>query len=148
MIAFDLVAVSPMSAISGNIAYMEYLKGTDKGESKNGNYVNGVYKLGDVDVNYTGNTVVEQLKNGDKVSFLPATIVKVNGQAPDPSVSVAEDGTISGIGDSTVRVAYVYDNVSVPQDSLPTLKAKLTNIPLEAKPRRIAIYYKDVKAVA
>ena len=40
------------------------------------------------------------------------------------------------------------DLAQVPVETLPTLKAKLTNIALEAKPRRIAIYYKDLKAVA
>lgn len=36
-------------------------------------------------------------------------------------------------------VAYVYDNIVIPQEKLPTIKAEIKNITLEAKARRIAV---------
>lgn len=38
---------------------IEYVKGTTKGASEEGDLTNGVYKLGDVDQTYTGSAVVE-----------------------------------------------------------------------------------------
>ena len=65
LIAFDLVAVSPMSSISGSVAYIEYQKGTTKGASTAGDMTNSIYQLGDVDVNYTGNAVVETVTGSE-----------------------------------------------------------------------------------
>lgn len=36
-------------------------------------------------------------------------------------------------------VSYVYNNIIVPQEKIPTLKAEMKSIPLIAKARRIAI---------
>lgn len=75
--------------------------------------------------------------------------------ADDASVTVGADGktlTISnGTGTSigatdTVKVAYVYNNVQIPQNDLPLLNARMENIALFAKPRRIAIYYSQIAA--
>ena len=44
------------------------------------------------------------------------------------------------------KVAYVYDNVVIPQNDLPTLNAKMESIPLLAKARRIAVYYSQIAA--
>lgn len=44
------------------------------------------------------------------------------------------------------KVAYMYDNVVVPQDDLPTLKAEMKSIPLIAKARRIAVFYSQIAA--
>ena len=46
------------------------------------------------------------------------------------------------------QIAYVYDNIVIPQEKLPTLKADMKAIQLFAKARRIAVYYKDLKTVA
>lgn len=46
----------------------------------------------------------------------------------------------------TGQVAYKYDNVVIPQDEIPTLKADIKSIPLLAKARRIAIYYSQIAA--
>ena len=151
LIAFDLVAVSPMSAISGNVAYIEYVKGTDKGQSKAGDLTNNIWQLGDVDINYTGNAVVETVTGSEtNISALGFTPVEgtlqantgTNGAWAD--VTVGADGAITITG--ATKVKYLYDNVVVPQTVLPTLKAKLTNIALEAKARRIAIYYSQMAA--
>lgn len=44
------------------------------------------------------------------------------------------------------KVAYVYNNVVVPQEKLPTVKAEMKSIPLIAKARRIAVYYSQMAA--
>lgn len=151
LIAFDLVAVSPMSAISGNVAYIEYVKGTDKGQSKAGDLTNNIWQLGDVDINYTGNAVVETVTGSEtNISALGFTPIAGTLQANTGTdgawvdVTVGADGSITITG--ATKVKYLYDNVVVPQTVLPTLKAKLTNIALEAKARRIAIYYSQMAA--
>lgn len=151
LIAFDLVAVSPMSAISGNVAYIEYVKGTDKGQSKAGDLTNNIWQLGDVDINYTGNAVVETVTGSEtNISALGFTPIAGTLQANTGAngawvdVTVGDDGAITITG--ATKVKYLYDNVVVPQTVLPTLKAKLTNIALEAKARRIAIYYSQMAA--
>lgn len=62
---------------------------------------------------------------------------------------VDEDGSSTthtfAVGD---KIAYKYDNVVIPQNDLPILNAKMESIPLVAKARRIAVYYKHLKAVA
>ena len=152
MIAFDLVAVSPMSSISGNVAYMEYIKGTTKGQSKEGQLTNSIWELGDVDVNYTGQIIVEPGAASFTPSFEPVAGAMVNPKDGKgyKYKNTAENGDVTysdtAATETTSKVAYVYDNVTVPQDKLPTLKAQLTNIALEAKPRRIAIYYSQLAA--
>lgn len=180
LIAFDLVAVSPMSSMYGNVAYIEYVKGTAKGESKEGDLTNGVYMLGDVDQNYTGDAVVEtfvtsQTKLGfapvvqgifkladgtviGDVKFTRGSTVKFGTFANADS---AKTGTLASMtfknadgsadADSFTpaandKMAYKYDNIIIPQETLPTLKAELKNIGLEAHARRIAVYYSQMAA--
>ena len=157
LIAFDLVAVSPMSSMYGNVAYIKYVKGTTKGESAQGDMTNSVYKLGDVDVNYTGNAVVESVdsftsgttkiafpQGADNVRFLDAD---GNELTVTGDVTVAADGTVTATVTGTVKkIAYTYDNIVIPQETLPTLKAELQNIGLEAHARRIAVFYSQMAA--
>lgn len=151
LIAFDLVTVSPMSSMYGNIAYIEYVKGTTKGESTEGDKTNSVYQLGDVDSNYTGSAVVETVDgtetNISALGFKPqAGTLKANTGTDGAwaDVTVASDGSISLTGATKVR--YIYDNIEIPQEKLPTLKAELKNIGLEAKARRIAVFYSQMAA--
>lgn len=46
------------------------------------------------------------------------------------------------------KIAYVYDNVVVPQgaDKIPTIKAEMKSMALLAKARRIAVYYSQIAA--
>lgn len=157
LIAFDLVAVSPMSSMYGNVAYIKYVKGTTKGESTQGQMTNSVWALGDVDANYTGNAVVESVdsftsgttkiafpQGADNVRFFDA-----NGNALTVTgdVTVAADGTVTATVTGTVKkIAYTYDNIVIPQETLPTLKAELQNIGLEAHARRIAVFYSQMAA--
>ena len=60
---------------------------------------------------------------------------------------VDEDGKEQSIvlaeGD---KIGYVYDNIIVPQNDLPTLRAEMKSIPLIAKARRIAVFYSQIAA--
>ena len=47
---------------------------------------------------------------------------------------------------TAVFVNYVYNNVVVPQNELPSLRAEMKSIALVAKARRIAIYYSQMAA--
>lgn len=157
LIAFDLVHVSPMSSMYGNVAYIEYQKGTTKGESKEGDMTNNIWALGDVDTNYTGQAVVEPVESftsgTTKVAFLPVvegSVKLLDADGVDleaTNVSVADDGTVTATVSGTVKkIAYKYDNVVIPQEKLPTLKAELKNIGLEARARRIAVFYSQMAA--
>lgn len=43
-----------------------------------------------------------------------------------------------------IKVAYIYDNVYIPQNDLPILNVKVESIPLIAHARRIAVYYSQI----
>ena len=150
LIAFDLVTVSPMSSMYGNVAYIKYVKGTTKGESAEGDLTNSVYKLGDVDVNYTGQAVVEAVTgsedNVDDLAFGPVKSLQANNGTSGAwqDITIGANGAITITG--ATKVKYIYDNVIIPQEKLPTLKAQLENIGLEAKARRIAVYYSQMAA--
>lgn len=151
LIAFDLVAVSPMSSISGSVAYMEYQKGTTKGQSTQGDMTNNIWALGNMDVNYTGNAVVETVTGSENnisaLGFAPidGTLQANTGTGGAwADVTVGADGAITITG--ATKVKYLYDNQIIPQEVLPTLKAELKNIALTAKARRIAIFYSQLAA--
>ena len=167
LIAFDLVAVSPMSSMYGNVAYIEYVKGTTKGESKEGDMVNSVWELGTPDVNYTGQAVVEPVESftsgttavAFKQGAANVRLLDTNGAQVDdadgehPATVAADTGVITQTSFKTgksatdvKKIAYTYDNVIIPQETLPTLKAELKNIGLEAKARRIAVFYSQMAA--
>ena len=48
--------------------------------------------------------------------------------------------------DGPCKVAYVYDNIVIPQDDLPILSAHLESVHLQARARRIAIYFSQIAA--
>ena len=173
LIAFDLVAVSPMSSMYGNVAYIEYVKGTTKGESTQGDMTNSVWELGEVDPNYTGSTVVEAAEgDGSTVEFdilfdQNSALTKVTVAGTEVPIEIVASGTTVTAGkvaivdksgknivkfgtapanDAAIKIAYTYDNVVIPQEKLPTLKAELKNIGLEAHARRIAVFYSQMAA--
>lgn len=133
------------------------VKGTDKGESSEGDMVNSVWELGTPDVNYTGQAVVEPVESFTSgttaISFAPAIagsirLLDANGAQVDNAdgehpATASDAGVITqtsfkaGKSASDVKkIAYIYDNVTIPQEKLPTLKAQLKNIGLEAKARK------------
>lgn len=175
LIANELVIVSPMSSMSGFITYVQYTAGTNKGQTAQGTVFNDPFKLGDVDVNYTAARVVESFTGANSpvtAAWFPvydgadvaskARIVSITTSArtavevaADASVTVGTDGktltlsngTGTAIGATdTVKVAYVYDNVVIPQNDLPIVNAEMKSISLIAKARRVAIYYSQIAA--
>ena len=171
-----------MSSMSGYVTYIEYVAGTTKGETTQGDLFNSPFKLGNVDPNYTSNAVVEVAAAG--ADFTPVwtpiaagafTTIIVDGTEveydPRETYTDAEMATIAhkdyksvasadgavtfgnftngAIPSASVvagKVAYKYDNITVPQNDLPTLKAEIKSIPLLAKARRIAVYYSQIAA--
>lgn len=161
LIASDLVIVHPMSSMSGFITYIEYSASKTKGQTTAGKVLNSPFALGDVDPDYTGDRVVETPAAGASLVLSWTPVVKGafddNGTKYDVKVSHA-DGTVTyvNVGSdgktitttllTTDRVAYYYDNIIVPQDDLPMLKAEMKNIALVAKARRIAVFYSQIAA--
>ena len=152
LISHELVIVSPMSSMSGYVTYIEYLSGNTKGATKNETLFNSPFKLGDVNETYTSDRVVESFEaQPTKVAWTPcvAGAVKAfdaSGKAVE-GITVKEDGTLKGDELASVRkVAYQYNNIVVPQNDLPMLKAEMKSIPLIAKARRIAVYYSQIAA--
>ena len=164
---------------------IEYVKGTTKGESTQGDFTNGIWELGDVDSKYTGNAVVQPVESftsgttavafgKDRVQAGSIRLLDANGvdvykfvDAKDGRtdvmerttditvnsstgvVTVGSAGYITGKSATDVKsIAYLYDNIVVPQNAeeLPTLKAELKNIGLEARARRIAVFYSQIAA--
>ena len=154
---------------------MQYTAGSNKGQTVKGTVFNDLFKLGDVDVNYTAARVVESFTGADSAvtaSWFPVydgpateakpritSIVTSGGVAvdvaDDASVTVGADGktltlsngTGAAIGATdTVKVAYVYNNVVIPQNDLPIVNAEMKSIPLLARARRVAVYYSQMAA--
>lgn len=95
--------------------------------------------------------------DGEEVEFDPRkkyTAEELATLARKDVKIIAEDGTIkfddlSDEGKVTVaekdRLVYVYDNVVIPQNDLPTIKAEMKSIALVAHARRIAIKVCGIK---
>lgn len=154
LIANDLVIVHPMTSMSGYITYIQYVAGKTKGAVEQGDMFNNPFKLGDVDESYTSSRVVEtaEMKDGQaQLAWYPVLPDSVQCVNPDVAIEVvdAEKGIISwdsaAFGES-LKVRYIYDNIVVPQNDLPTLKAEMKSIPLIAKARRIAVFYSQIAA--
>lgn len=99
--------------------------------------------------------------SGDAADAKPRITAIDNSGSPvvvadDATVTVGADGKtltlkngVSGTALASgmkVKVAYVYDNIVIPQNSLPTIKAEMDSIPLVAKARRIAVYFSQIAA--
>ena len=164
LISHDLVIVYPMSSMSGYITYIEYQYASNKGATKQGDLISNPFGFGDVDPDFTGGRVVETVKVGDDgtatLAWAPvfvttderalsanAAVVGVEGATVE--VVDADKGTIKITGvdaGAEVRVRYVYNNIVVPQNDLPMIKAEMKSIALVAKARRIAVYYSQIAA--
>ena len=157
LIAPDIVMTHPMSSMSGYVSYVKFCAGVDKGDIAEGDVFNDAFRLGKVDEKYTSERVVETVGTGTTEITLAWTPVVKNafGEGKDVKVmkaaggeefkTVDEAGKVTGLAEGD-RVAYVYDNVVIPQKDLPLLVAKMDAIPLIAHARRIAIYYSQMAA--
>lgn len=157
LIAPDIVMTHPMSSMSGYVSYVKFCAGVDKGDVAEGDVFNDAFRLGKVDEKYTSERVVETVGTGATEVTLAWTPIVKNafGEGKDVKVMKAaggeefktadETGKVTGLAEGD-RVAYVYDNVVIPQKNLPLLVAKMDAIPLIAHSRRIAIYYSQMAA--
>ena len=155
LIAHELVIVHPMSSMSGYVTYIEYVAGKKKGEVNNGDLFNSPFKLGDVNETYTSDRVVEtvsaagdltpswtpvvegafEVKDGETTKKYDVKITTKDNEVKYANLS---NGKVTELAAGD-RVAYVYNNIVVPQNDLPMLKAEMKSIPLIAKARRIAV---------
>lgn len=159
LIANDLVIVHPMTSISGYITYVKYVAGSNKGQTKQGDVFNDPFRLGAVNPNYSSSAVVETFAgDGSTKAFtvMWTPLVKVAKITVNDAEKVAEtDFTVAGNtitfttapeAEAVIKVAYLYDNVVIPQNDIPVVNAELASIPLVAKARRIAVYYSQIAA--
>ena len=147
LIAHDLVIVHPMSSMSGYITYIEYQYASNKGQTKQGDLISNPFGFGNVDADFTGSRVVENVEAGEIVfAWKPqAGSVKFLAEGGTEYEALeAVDGKYTA--PAAGKVAYVYDNVVVPQNDLPMIKAEMKSIALVAKARRIAVYYSQIAA--
>lgn len=161
LIANDLVIVFPMKSRTGFIQYLKFTAGSNKGGVRQGDLFNDPFKLGDMGeerVNYTSSAITESVtvegEEGAEVTLTWAPVVADAFGAGKTVKHIATDGTVSflEVADgkvtvpSTGKIAYVYDNVRIPQADVPQLTASLEGIELAAKARRIGIYYSQLAA--
>lgn len=147
LIAHDLVIVHPMSSMSGYITYIEYQYASNKGQTKQGDLISNPFGFGNVDADFTGSRVVENVEQGEIVFAWKPQAGSVKFLAEDASEYVALEAADGKYTAPTAgKVAYVYDNVVVPQNDLPMIKAEMKSIALVAKARRIAVYYSQIAA--
>ncbi len=155
LIAHDLVIVHPMSSMSGYITYIEYQYASNKGATAQSNMISNPFGFGNVDTDFTGSRVVEGITEGQtKVAWGPVIpsvgeknlfkFLNDKGEEVEGG-TLAEDGTFTAPEGAT-KIAYVYNNIVVPQNDLPMIKAEMKSISLVAKARRIAVYYSQIAA--
>ena len=153
----ELMIVKPMTSFTGYISYIKYSAGVTKGGvNQNGdNYdlFNGPWGHGVANedrANYTSSSVVEAVTANE--AFAPAW-KPVNGQVRffvKGAWGEFQEAPEMVPADAT-KVAYTYNNITIPQEGstesrVPTLVAGMDGIALEAKARRIAIYYSQIAA--
>lgn len=153
LITPELVITHPMSSISGNITFLNYVAGSNKGgvlgnkERQKATLFNGVYSLGEMTperMNYTGERVVEFANEVDEESWYQLSWTPVReAQAWNGTEWVECEVTLDGKVQvpAGTKIRYIYDNELIPQNDLPILNAQLEVMPLQAKVRRIAINF-------
>jgi len=148
LIAHDLVIVHPMSSMSGFITYIEYQYASNKGQTKQGDLISNPFGFGDVDADYTSARVVENVEAGEIVFAWKPQFGTVEFLADGATEYVALEADENGVytAESAGKVKYLYNNVVIPQNDLPMIKAEMKSIALVAKARRIAIYYSQIAA--
>lgn len=163
LIAFDLVIVQPMTSISGYITYLEYVAGSNKGNTAKGDVLNDPFRLGKVDKDYTSEKVVEAkaTEQEGKLNWFPVVPGTVEFIVDGAAVKDDGNGKLGGSGtidyktgaynleskpSTSCMVNYVYDNVVIPQNDLPIVNVQMKSISLIAKARRVAVYYSQIAA--
>jgi len=159
LIANDLVLTSPMSSFTGSIQYYKFVAGSNKGGIEIGDEFNSPFALApmtDERMHYTAQAVVDVIQPDEEgKAFLAWTPIAEGfdpalvGAPSGASIEVIdrETGEVKVTGaEGALRVKYLYDQVRIPQNDLPIYNVRVERIALEAKPRRIAIYYSQMAA--
>ena len=162
LIAHDLVLVKPLPSFTGVVFYYKFVAGVAKGGVELEQTFNDPWALGKMDearINYTSPVVIDSFigDGSNKVFSLTwkhnliggdyKPVVTVNGVevAAAEITFDAANGTVTltnaPAADAAVKVAYQYDMVTVPQEEIPTIKVVSDSITLEAKPRRVKIFF-------
>lgn len=149
LIAEDLVIVKPMTSYSGVITYAKYTYGSNKGGIKQGQVIADPWSIkarNEDNMRYTGAPVVEAVTGGEvKLAWKPVDgVVKYIGDNGDEQELEVTEGKVTAPGKG--KIAYMYDNVKIPQEDLPIVNVEMANLPLVAKARRVAIYYSQIAA--
>lgn len=149
LIAEDLVIVKPMTSYSGVITYAKYTYGSNKGGIKQGQVIADPWSIkarNEDNMRYTGAPVVEAVTGGEvKLAWKPVDgVVKYIGDDGQEQELEVTEGKVTAPGKG--KIAYMYDNVKIPQEDLPIVNVEMANLPLVAKARRVAIYYSQIAA--
>ena len=163
----ELMIVKPMTSFTGYISYIKYSAGVRKGGVEQYELFNGPWGHGRADefrANYTSAAVVEPIT-------AEATECVLSWEPVEGTVygikKTGERELLSPVGGKVTfsagtyeKVTYFYNNINIPQigntdqpkaddvnqSRVPTLVAGMDGIALEAKARRIAIYYSQIAA--
>ena len=157
----ELMMVQPMSSMSGYLVYVKYVIGTGSlKDATEGNVFQDPWTLGDIDqevrTSYTSSSVVEVFKGDGTATTFTLGFSQANALASVTVAGTAVQGSTLANGvvtlaaapaaNAEVRIAYTYDNVTIPQEVVPVYNAKMDSISLNAKARRIAIRYSQIAA--
>lgn len=101
---------------------------------------------------YTGQAVVETVGAAGLTKLAWTPVIPASLEVVDASnvavsgITVDAEGNISGTLSEGMRVKYKYDNAYIPANQLPTMVGRMKAISLQAKVRRIAVYYSQLAA--
>ena len=101
---------------------------------------------------YTGQAVVETVGAAGLTKLAWTPVIPSSLEVVDASnvavsgITVDAEGNISGTLSEGMRVKYKYDNAYIPANQLPTMVGRMKAISLQAKVRRIAVYYSQLAA--
>jgi len=172
LIAPSLVHTIAMPSRASSFVYMEIVAGSNKGGVKKGDLINNPFALGNIESDYSGARVVEDVtldaETKAQLAWSPvlltsdnkllagydadgneiAVTLTYNGAAV--TYTATADGVITvtagAAATNVLKVKYIYDNAFIPARDIPTITARERNIPLYAKVRRLAIYYSQLAA--
>lgn len=111
LVANELVIVSPMSSWTGNVTFMNYVAGSDKGGVRRGDLFNGIYSLGQMTedrMNYTGQMVSEMIPQGEEFFALAWTPVVGSVRLIDSEGNELVQGEDYMVGDS-IELKRIFD---------------------------------------
>ena len=100
----------------------------------------------DADGNVLGDVKVVKASDGSVVYGTFAANSEQTGTLASMTFKAADGTSTSYTIVNNDKIAYKYNNVVIPQNDLPMLKAEMKSIPLIAKARRIAVYYSQMAA--